>query len=426
MQGKLYLLIWDKLVLGTMIALAFVCYDRWKSAEQRKYEDKVTLAFQRASYVKELVPIVVDSKTDVAVRGQALIALVETRSISDNSALALAERLLRDGLIRSDYPEMLRWNRDHPLLDALAGRMPSGLEPLLQHYMVSMAPDEKRRTQGREKADIEEFWSELFFRSIDHHKDSELPILDDDAFLDRYLGVMDHLVDLLPERQRLGREWFSRRPKALRVLAALRGIGDVGRYQHAAARKYLLELLTPKNPTEANLTLAADIVELQQKKLWASKALAAQCLGIVLREDADVRVNGWYQPRALSCGIYIEWYATTNRDDSNPNAEGDGANGWNEFEPMVVMGLRQYFGDLAREPLGDGDLESNKRNSIARPLIEIIVKAVERGERPSEPTRQLLSEVFAQDDRTLGKLILIDLRARWLNVMNQSQPPGKR
>ena len=139
LAGKIYLLILDKLVLGAVIALAFVVYDRWKTDDQRQYDDKVTLAFQRANYVKELVPIVTDPQKDLNVRVQALIALIETRAIGDKAALVLTERLLQANLLRSDYPEHFVWNREHPLLDALELRMPNALGAFLEEYESSRA-----------------------------------------------------------------------------------------------------------------------------------------------------------------------------------------------------------------------------------------------------------------------------------------------
>src|ERR1017187_4908164 len=99
-RGKIYLLVFDKVVLGAVIALALFVYKRWETNDQRAYEDRTTLAFQRATYVKELVPMVIDTERDMSARSQALIALIETGSVSDKNAIGLAALLLRQGLIR--------------------------------------------------------------------------------------------------------------------------------------------------------------------------------------------------------------------------------------------------------------------------------------------------------------------------------------
>lgn len=424
LRGKLYLLVWDKLVLGAVIALAFIAYDRWKTAEQRNYEDRVTLAFQRANYVKELVPLVVDSKGDLSARAQALIALIDTHSVGDKNALGLTERLLRQGLIRSDYPERLRWNGNHPLLDALEARMPSGLESLLQHYMVSMAPDEKQPHESKTRSDIDEFWRALFFRALDRHKDSELTVLNNDDFLSDYLWVMDRLLDRPMLGNGKAKDWFSRDPKGLRILASLRGVGEVGTQQHSFGRQYLLTIVAPSSLTKANLSLAGTVIRLQQDKQWASKALATRCLEIVLREDDDMRLNADYYRRSLAAGSYVEWYATTKRDESKtPFVEGDGGDGWQEIEPMIAAGLRAYVARISRESIAASDFgPTTKRNSIALPLTNILLSGIERGEKPSDATRQVLTEVSSLSDERLQALLLdrINFRSRYSEASSRN------
>jgi hypothetical protein len=432
-RGKVYLLAIDKVVIGALLALAFAGYSWWTKIETRAYEARLQetdLGFRRAEYVKELVPLVVDSEIDLSARAQALIALIETHSVGDKNALGLTERLLRSGLIRSDYPDDLIWHRDHPVLDALEGRMPAALESLLQHYMVSMAPDQEHPLTQRTRADIEEFWSELFFRTLDHHQDPQLTALNSDAFLSNYLWVMDRLLD----RRLLGngkaKEWFFRAPKGLRILAALRGVGEVGINQHALGREYLLTLVSPPHLTSDNLSLAGTVIRLHEERQWASKALATRCLEIVLREDEDMRLHPEYYRRSLAAGSYVEWYATTKRDESTtPFAEGDGANGWDEIQPALAAGLGAYVHGIAGERIEASDFgPSITRNSIALPLARILLDGIERGERPSEATRQVLMEVASLNDERLQALLLdrIDFRTRASKILAEMQAGNDR
>jgi hypothetical protein len=85
----------DKLILGAVIAAGFVAYDQWKVQEAQRYEEAV----QRAEYLKEFVPIVVNSDDDVLVRAQALVALIDRRAVDPRTAFVLTERLLRSGLM---------------------------------------------------------------------------------------------------------------------------------------------------------------------------------------------------------------------------------------------------------------------------------------------------------------------------------------
>ena len=403
-RGKLLLLIFDKVVLGAMIGIALFLYTRWQINDQRAYEDRTTLAFQRAGYVKELVPMVVDSARDLPARSQALIALIETGSVGDKNALGLTEILLRQGLIRSNYPERLRWNGDHPLIDALETRMPSALEPLLNHYLVSAVPDDKRQLDMHRQSDIETFWSILFVRTLNRHSDAQLALLDSDEFLSRYLFVMDRLVDRVDGalRQKYAKAWFARGVKGLRILAALRSVGDVGMSGHALGRRYLLTVVSPPSLTAPNIELAETVIRLQEERQWASRTLAMRCLEIFLRDEDG---------RLPAAGSYVEWYAKAKRDEAkSPFVEGDGGNGWDEIQPALVAGLRTYLSQNV-----------SMKSSIALPLARILLDGIERGEKPSDETRQLLTEMASFSDERLSAFLLdrIDLRQRVSRAFRQ-------
>lgn len=424
-RGKLYLLVFDKVVLGALIGIAFFVYKQWEIKDQRAYEDRTTLAFQRAGYVKELVPMVVDSSRELAARSQALIALIETGSVGDKNALGLTEFLLRQGLIRSEYPELLRWNGDHPLIDALGTRMPSALEPVLNQYLVSAAPDDKRQIDARTRMDIEEFWSVLFVRTLDRQSDVQLALLNSDEFLSKYLWVMDRLLDRVDGylRQKMSKVWSSRNVKGLRILAALRSVGDIGLTQHALGRNYLLTVVSPPRLTDSSLALAGTVIRMQEKRQWASRALATRCLEIVLRADDDMRIAPDYYRRSLAAGSYVEWYAKAKRDEAKtPFREGDGGNGWDEIQPAIVAGLKAYLSRMAIEKVEASDFgPTTKRNSIALPLALILLDGIKRGEKPSEATRQLLMEMASFSDDRLSALLLdrIDLRERVSRAFKQ-------
>lgn len=258
--GKLYLLIADKLILGAVIAAAFVAYDQWKTQEARHYEEAV----QRAAYLKEFVPIVVQPDNDVLVRAQALVALIDRRAVDPRTAFVLTERLLRSGLMFSDLPHddggvYLRSHEDHFLAEALFSFMPNALPALLDHYLVSSFPGSMDYEQGpsdggadagawRYRKDAPQFWERLVAEVVDRSSDSELAVLDDDSFLAHgYLSVLERAVHPAVRRA-------DRRPKGLRILHSLDVLGrpagspDVdetllGRLQTEEER-YLLSLVS--------------------------------------------------------------------------------------------------------------------------------------------------------------------------------------
>jgi hypothetical protein len=185
--------------------------------------------------------------------------------------------------------------------------------------------------------------------------------------------------------------------------------------QNAVGRKYLLTLISPTRLTSDNLSLAGTVIRLQQEKQWASKALAARCVELVIQEEEDMQIAPDYYRRSLAADSYIEWYATTKRDEAEtPFAEGDGGNGWEEIQPMLVAGLRTYLSRISGEKIQASDFgPTTRRNSIVLPLISILLDGMERGDKPSEATCQLLAQVNSLSDDRLHALLLdlIDFRA---------------
>jgi hypothetical protein len=443
-RGKLYLLVFDKVVVGALIAVALFAYKRWETSDQRAYENRTTLAFQRAGFVKELVPMVVDPTRDLSARSQALIALIETGSVGDKNALGLTALLLRQGLIRSTDPEHSVWNHDHPLIDTLMNRMPYAMEPLLDQVQVEDALarlDERDPISGKERShsDVpeglqtrdspgvsknrleskitDEFWSELFNRAVDKFSDSELALLDSDEFLSTHLDVMSQLASdrkisdshdqsLIEDGPLQGQEarvsWFARKLKGLRILAALRSAGP---RPHRLGREYLLTLVSPSQPTRGNMMLAGSIIRTQKQWNWVSKALATRCLEIFVNGDEDMRTTHDYWYRFYAALDYLQWYATAKRDaDWMP---GGGGKGWDEIQPAVVAGLRSYLSRISHEKVEARDfIFPEKRQRIAPPLARLLVEGIERGEQPSESTRQLLREMASFSNEKLHALEL--------------------
>lgn len=88
-SAKLWLLVLDKLVIGAIVFGVFAGYKQWETDESRKYNEP----FTRAEYIKELVPIVLDNDNEPQVRAYTLGALVDTQSVSPESAVYFAAQL---------------------------------------------------------------------------------------------------------------------------------------------------------------------------------------------------------------------------------------------------------------------------------------------------------------------------------------------
>lgn len=100
-KGKLYLLAIDKIVIGAIIAVAFVAYDRYRTIEVQGLADRaaqVQLAFERAKLAKEFLPFIANQKENVIARGYVLREAARTGSIDADAAVEIGRQLLLDGI----------------------------------------------------------------------------------------------------------------------------------------------------------------------------------------------------------------------------------------------------------------------------------------------------------------------------------------
>ena len=131
-RGKLSLLVIDKLVIGAVIALAFVVYDLWRTADLHRYETKskevqfryetqakeVQLQFERAKLVREFMPVIAGREADVVTRAYVLRSAIATGSLDAEAGIELGRNLLEAGL------------DDQTFTRVMAPTMPSGLPAL--------------------------------------------------------------------------------------------------------------------------------------------------------------------------------------------------------------------------------------------------------------------------------------------------------
>jgi len=128
-RGKLYLLVIDKLVIGAVIALAFVVYDLWRTADLHRYETQakdVQLQFERAKLVREFMPVIVRREADVVTRAYVLRSAIAIGALDAEAGIELGRGLLADGL------------DDQTFTRVMASTMPSGL-PALARFGEQMS-----------------------------------------------------------------------------------------------------------------------------------------------------------------------------------------------------------------------------------------------------------------------------------------------
>lgn len=135
-KGKLYLLVIDKVIIGALIATAFVAYDRFRTTEVRRLDRtaaEVQLTFERARLAKEFLPFITNRKQDVIARGYALREAARTGSIDADAAVEIGRQLLSDGISDDHFRRVM------------VVVMPDGIRAVTRRG-VEMASDWRKRT----------------------------------------------------------------------------------------------------------------------------------------------------------------------------------------------------------------------------------------------------------------------------------------
>ncbi|TMQ30994.1 MAG: hypothetical protein E6K65_03085 [Nitrospirae bacterium] len=420
-RGKLYLLAVDKLVIGALMAIAFLLYDRWKTQELHSYTDaqeEVQLGFKRAEYIKQLVPIVLDSKQDVRYRAHAFGALVETKSIDANAAINFAQKLLDSNVLESDASGFATPTAEDYFLKVMLKTMPLGLPALLyeyQHIRYSR-PTSHSRVERSPQDNVVVFWKRPFWETIQGYEDSKLryqdselegKLLDSDTFLFKSLGTLRDIV--LPITRDEADKLARRKVKGLRIL------GSIGLLNTSSDPRAVTQLMTEIDPTSEDpraLEVAAMIILLlpYDDDGYACTGLSDRLLAIVLRrqdlasrrehvENERIQVLNAATSYLLHCAKFQRV------------AE--------RLEPTILPVVQEFSERLKRTPPGSrvaSNYPVGGQSTVEDALILFLVRA-NRAPNPSQgsKTEGLLSVIFSLPEERLAQQssILQDLAQEW-------------
>lgn len=131
-KGKMYLLLFEKVLLGAIIATAFVVYDRYKEADAHKFQtDLIQLTqrleterataqqkleqeraitqqtLERTKILGELIPLLRDPRGDPLARAYLLRSAVKTDVIDADGAVDLASDLFIDALTEEQFARVM-------------------------------------------------------------------------------------------------------------------------------------------------------------------------------------------------------------------------------------------------------------------------------------------------------------------------------
>ncbi len=424
-RGKLYLLLVDKVVIGALIAVALLVYDQWKTHEVRVYtaaQEEAQRAFSRAEYVKQLVPIVLDSKQDILYRAHSLRALVETHSIDANSAVPFAQKLLDANVLGAEVPAKIRFSgqsatQDYPFFATMQKTMPSGLPSLLNQYRFKF-PFEYRSDGTRKwvkrprRGEDEVFWERLFWDTIYRHKDSDLKLLGSDEFLAENFGVLDAITPDFPTRGEAD-DLAKREVKGLRILGSIRLLA-MGREADAHAVMQLELAIDPTNQDPHALELAAEIVKQLSEGELLCRSLSNRLLAIILRrQDVTLHRKHFGDRRSP---VEDRFHAATEYLEKC-------AKGWamaEQLEPHALPVLREFYEQLEKTPV-DSPLKlrypaSEFYESNYYPVEWAFIRILMNTSASDSKAEQLLSTIFSLPQGKLDQGGLYKFVEEWKNA----------
>lgn len=155
LKSKYGYLVVDKLLLGAAIGIVILAYNLHMTNRQQAFEQAEAdqqRQFEKAQYVSQLLPQVLDAKNNPQLRVNALGALVDTGSIDPSSAMRFAQALLVDKQVNSllnpgpsvdlktgqmKYDGMFGGINSY-LRSELLKEMPNGLYDAYQNYTLGM------------------------------------------------------------------------------------------------------------------------------------------------------------------------------------------------------------------------------------------------------------------------------------------------
>jgi hypothetical protein len=305
LRGRVFLLLLDKLIIGALLATAFVVYDQWKTNELRRSE----ALFKKGAYLRSLVPSILDKTMDLSVRGALFESLIEADALDPTSTFSLAERIVRSESLEQhsrglgtlgafEAPTALRYQPLYPGLLRLIPRQTQAFVDYLDTRMPSplVARDKSERVAQVVDEEVAHFWR-IFFRAAMHASpDRDLRILNADAFLARYLPGLWELGKPLPfgmpegaTRYGFARDdWERRSVKGLRILGAMGTIEKCGSgcdgvtlgHPRRSAKEYLQTICTSMEGGEDQRELAEALKRLLKAQLeQEAKDLIRKCGG---------------------------------------------------------------------------------------------------------------------------------------------------
>lgn len=257
--AKVALLVIDKLVIGAVIALALFVYDRWRTHDQRRFEERLSIAaasIDKARLVRDLLPSITDPHGNLAARAAMISALHRAYAIDEDTSIGLLVGLLEEGLSEDTF------------VRTASSTMPRGIVSLARIYTLneSLLLDNRRPIADvtTESADVGSEMERgiarrlrhLAYQLIDAFESEFDSAYADDAALAEHLGPLysllrpvysDEMEDVAKVRSHVVKDIINMRA----VMTSTQPWPGIGVYPDDVRVLAMLRVRTGDQPREA-------------------------------------------------------------------------------------------------------------------------------------------------------------------------------
>jgi hypothetical protein len=384
-RGKILILLVDKIVIGAIIGVVLLTYDRWRVIDARHAEQQVRtiqLEFERAKLFREFLPVITSSDGDLVSRAYILRSAVLTGAIDPETGIEIAREFILRGLAAEHFRRVV------------SAAMPSGIPAIARRAEIISSQYEQQfghRLQpsasynpvsGREDIPQDEAPLLLEARAWRDSIREALPALGGD-------GRLNNLSDLAPLLPGLflllnPGDSFEARRLSVHPSRGIQAIGNVGRIRFdpgdAVAAEQIGTQLTGDLLSDDGLRYAAALISILRRAHLSGGRISQQVARIVVYDPGRSRRSSensamlyWLRFNAAELLLEMQQAARTTRLNGARDAEATLVRFLDDFRDQVARANSQEQVDRVAQIHESGE------------IVRVVVRVVrEFGTQPAQ------------------------------------------
>lgn len=417
-NGKIWLLIIDKVIIGALIGVALLIYENIKTNEERAYIEKreeIQLSIKQAELKKQFIPIVLDTSKNVRERVHSLISLVQTKSIDPYGAISLAGNILENSKL--DNSGYLQW-KEHPdlryLLYELYEIAPNALPELLEKYLTEYAFHLKDFYASQQSGDAvlslaknaeTGLWIKLLRYALERNP-SSFKKLNERDFLVEHLETFDNITPTVSQDEAL--IWTTTEILGLKIIGSLELIA-INKSRPQETEFIVQQLKLDKNAIDYQLNSILFHLILHKRAIL-SKEISKTAFDLIDSQKKTIEKRTLHFEKQnperdlfFKASEYLIWSCSFAQIDS-------------VMEPIILPEIEKFI-----EYMKSTDLREHERvnSPFERTLIESRITSNSAwGLAPSALSKETLNRLFEINDETLDAFNILDLKDKWKKAHN--------